>query len=190
MECPAARGGAETSLYDVLARIELPKPGKYELRLSVHSAATDDRGSIYLDVDVPDFRRAKVSLSGVLLESALAATPISPAGALRDIAPIRPTTERTFTSGDRVVALARVYQGGTDKLATIPLHVRILDPKGETVFELTDTLRPDRFDPSRAADYRFVLPLEKLGPGEHLLTLETAIGKVTARRDVQFRVGR
>jgi hypothetical protein len=38
---PAAKLDRDTSRYEVLARLDLPKPGKYQLRLSAHSAASD-----------------------------------------------------------------------------------------------------------------------------------------------------
>ncbi len=76
---PAARADSDESRYELLARIELPKPGKYEVRLSAHSIVADTRGSVYVDVDVPDFRKEKLSLSGVVLNSALPSAPVAPA---------------------------------------------------------------------------------------------------------------
>jgi hypothetical protein len=56
------------------------------------------------------------------------------------------------------------------------------------VFTRRDQLPADRFGQQRAADYQFRLPIERLKTGEYLLTLEAAIGKATARRDVRFAV--
>ena len=93
---PAARTDSDITRYEVLARVELPKPGKNQVRLSAHSAAADTRGSVYVDVDVPDFRKEKLSLSGVVLNSALPSAPVAPARALRDVVPLAPTSERAF----------------------------------------------------------------------------------------------
>jgi hypothetical protein len=42
---PAARADADVSRYDVLARIAVPKPGKYELRITAHSDLVNTRGT-------------------------------------------------------------------------------------------------------------------------------------------------
>jgi VWFA-related protein len=185
---PAAPAGIETSAYDLLARIEVPQPGRYEIRVSAHSDATDTRGSIYVDVDVPDFRKDKVSLSGVVLNSALGAVPVAPARLLRDVVPIAPTTLRVFSTADIVTAFVRVYQGADEKLIDVPLRITVQDAAGKSVFSKTESLTADRFAATQAADYQFRLPLTTLKPGEHLLTFEATAGKMTARRDVRFHV--
>jgi hypothetical protein len=185
---PAARAGAQESRYDVLARIDLPKAGKYELRLSAHSAETDERGSVYLDVDVPDFSKAKLSMSGVVLDNPLALVPLAPARLLADLVPNPPTAERAFTTADRVSAFLRIYQGGNGRLADVPLTARILDAAGAEVFTQADRLSADRFGAGRAADVSLAVPLQRLSAGEHLLTFEATLDKVTVRRDVVFIV--
>jgi VWFA-related protein len=185
---PAAPLEADVSRYEVLARLDVLKPGQYHLRLSAHSVASDTRGSVYVDVDVPDFRKDKVSLSGVVLNSALGGAPVAPLRLLRDIVPLTPTTERSFGTADIITAFLRVYQGAGEKLAAVPLKISMQDAAGKSVFNKTDTLAPDRFSAEHAADYQFRLPLATLKAGEYLLTFETMVGKSTARRDVRFQV--
>jgi hypothetical protein len=184
---PAARAEVDSSRYEVLARIDLPKPGKYEVRLSAHSVVADTRGSVYVDVEVPDYRKDKLSLSGAVLSTALPAGPVAPARVLRDIVPLAPTTERAFVASDVVTAFMRVYQGGSDKLAAVTMKVGMQDAKGKSVFNQTDPIAPDRFSADRAADYQYRLPLSTLPAGEYLLTFEATLGKNTARRDVRFQ---
>jgi len=183
---PAARAEVEHSRYDLLARIDLPRPGKYEVRLSAHSAAADTRGSVYVDVEVPDYRKEKLSLSGAILSNALPADPVAPPRLLRDVVSVVPTSERTFRSTDAVTAFMRLYQGGNDKLTPVGLKVTIQDAGGKQIFNTADTIAPERFNADRAADYQFRLPLDKLDAGEFLLTFEAAAGKSTARRDIRF----
>ena len=185
---PAARRDADTSRYELISRMELSKPGKYQLRLSAHSSISDSRGSVYVDVEVPDFKKDRVSFSGVILNSALAAAPTAPARVLRDLTSLVPTTERSFVASDIVTAFLRVYQGGGDKLAPVPVKVTMTDSTGKSVFSATDAVGPDRFAVERAADYQFRLPLATLTAGDYLLTFETMMGKQGARRDVRFTV--
>jgi len=185
---PAARADSDVTRYEVLARIEVPKPGKYEVRLSARSVASDTRGSVFVDVDVPDFRKEKLSLSGVALNSALPSAPVAPPRLLRDIVPFAPTSERAFGPSDVVTAFLRAYQGGNDKIASVPIKIRIQDAKGKSVFDRTDTLTPDRFGGDRAAEYQYRLPLASLAVGDYLLTCEASLGKITVKRDVRFQL--
>jgi hypothetical protein len=183
---PAARADSELSRYDVLAKMDLPKPGKYEIRLSAHSSAADTRGSVYVDFEVPDYRKEKLSFSGVVLSNALPADPVAPIRLLRDVVPVVPTSERTFSAADVVTAFMRVYQGGSDKIAAATMKISIQDATGKAVFTGNETIAVDRFTADRAADYQFRVPLDKLAAGEYLLTFDGALGKSAVRRDVRF----
>ena len=185
---PPTRAGVADAYYEVLSRLEVPKPGKYEVRLSAHSSETDDRGSIYLDVEVPDFAKSKLSMSGVVMNSALSLVPVAPPRLLNDLTPVAPTADRNFAKSDRVSAFLKLYQGGDGNLVAVTVKTRILDAANKTVFDDSETYRPDRFGADRSTDIRFTLPLEKLSPGEHLLTFECTVDKITARRDVVFNV--
>ena len=183
---PAARAEGTDSRYDVLARIDLPSPGRYELRLSVKSEVSDSRGSVYVDVEVPDFRKAPVSLSGIVVNAA-GGSPSAPSRLLNDLSPVAPTTERTFGRQDLVSTFMRVYQGD-DRLAAVTLKTRILDASSKGVFEKTETLEPARFEDRRSAGILFRVPLQTLSPGVHLLKFEATSGKTTVIREVIFTV--
>ncbi len=116
--------------YEVLTRINL-KPGRYQLRLSAHLPSQDRSGSIYYDVDVPDFSKGAVALSGIML-NATPALAAAPRDLLLDLMPIVPTTNRYFRlKADQVKAFARVYQPkGTVK--PVDLHTRITDSTGRS----------------------------------------------------------
>jgi VWFA-related protein len=185
---PAARRDSANTRYELLARIELPRPGKYEIRVAGHSIVADTRGSVYLDVEVPDFRKDLVSLSGIVFDNALPAWPVAPLRAFRDLMPVTPTTERTFARSDIVTAFVRVYQGGKDPVVAVPVAVSVLNAAGESVLARSDTLAPDRFSTERSADYQLRLPLATLPPGEYLLTIDAVAGKSGARRGARFQV--
>ena len=82
----------------------------------------------------------------------------------------------------------RVYQGGNDRVAPVSVKVRILDAAGKPAFSHVETMSPDRFDASRAADYQLRLPLATLGTGDYLLSLEASAAKTLVRRDIRFQV--
>jgi len=184
---------AATATYELLGRIDLV-PGRYSVRLATFNGTTRDSGSVFLDVDVPDFVNAPLSLSGVVIESSSAPVSAS-AVALSSLIPVVPTTEREFPPTAAVRAFMRVYQGATAKLAPVTVATTISDAAGAVVFTDRTTLEVNRFETERAADIKIELPLTQLKPGPHVLTFEAALAGSTGstasaplRRDVVFAV--
>ena len=179
------RMGAGWTQYELVTRLDL-KPGRYELRVSAASKLRGKAGSVFTDIDVPDFSKP-LSLSGLVVhaEPALTAPPNPDVAAL---VPLAPTTLRDFAGNQQVTTFLRVYQGGKGKLADVSLSARIRDVHDAVVFQAPQTLTADRFDATRAAEYRLALPIEKLAPGPYLLTIEGTLKKDTVRRDVRFQV--
>lgn len=173
--------------HEFVSRLDL-KPGRYSLRLAAKSAALGKAGSVFYDVDVPDFSRAALSLSGLVL-SAAPGPPAAPRDRLASLLPVTPTTRREFNRRDRVTAFLRVYHGGKAPPAPATLAVLVTDGRGATVLDAPQTISSDQFAANRAANFRFDLPLAQLAPGPYLLTVEAALSaRATARRDVRFVV--
>jgi VWFA-related protein len=177
-------GGDEDIRYEVVSRLRL-KPGRYQIRAAAHSSILDTSGSVFYDIDVPDFAGAAVSMSGVVL--GVTPTPMSvPKDRLASLLPITPTAERLFARGDRLSAFLRIYQGGRAPLAGVAVGVKIVDARGTKVFETTEPVAPERFAAGRSADYRLSVPVADLEPGPYVLTLETSLGKTRVSRAVRF----
>ena len=170
--------------YEVLSRVDL-KPGRYQLRIAANVGSLMTSGSLYYDVEVPDFSKDGVSLSGLVL-SATPSGEVAPRDALTAVMPVVPTTRRTFVPTDRVHAFVRVYQGGQEPLSTVPLRVHVLDPKGAPVTDSRQMLAPAQFVKNRAADVLVPVPVDRLAAGEYLLVVESEKSK----RDIRFRVSR
>jgi VWFA-related protein len=173
-------------VFELLSRVDL-EPGQYQLRIAADSSLEHKSGSVYCDVQVPDFRRSPLSLSGVVLSATPGAT-AARKDAIASLIPVVPTALRGFDAEQRVTAFLRVYEGGTDALARVRITAQIRDTRDEIVFEQTATLGPDQFSNVRAADYELDLPIAQLQPGPHLLTIQATAGKASARRDVRFAV--
>ncbi len=146
-------GSSAVAQYELLSRLDL-KPGRYQLRIGAHTTIGDVRGSVFADVDVPDFAGAPLSLSGVLLE-ANPAPFAAPKDALNALVPIVPTAARSFDSRDRLSAFVRVYQLGTKTSADVSVAIRVVDESGQAVIDRVDQLGASDFvAPTRAADER------------------------------------
>jgi hypothetical protein len=153
--------------------------------LSAHSGSLDKSGSVYLDLDVPDFSKGPLSLSGIVV-GVTSSVPVEPKEIVAGLLPIVPTTSRDFLKSDHATVFMRLYEPG--KSVPIVLAVRIANRDQRLLVDRTETIGQDRFGAAHAADYRLDLPLDTLASGPYLLTLEATMGTTTMRRDVRFSV--
>jgi VWFA-related protein len=171
--------------YEILPRLPV-SPGRYEVRLAVRTA--DARtGSVYAFVDVPDFTRAPLSLSGLVV----AANPsgsAAPSDAYADLLPLVPTARRVFRSTDRVTVFARGYQGGRQALIPATATARIVDAANREVLSNDTPIGAQSFGALRSADYRLAVPVDRLGPGYYLLTVSISADSGAVQRSLSFQI--
>jgi hypothetical protein len=182
---PAA--GSSEVKYELLTRLDL-KPGRYHLRLAASSAVMAKSASIYEDIEIPDFEHAPLSVSGIVL-SATPPLASGPVAVFRGLLPVVPTTQREF-AGHRASAFFRVYQGGKAAVRPATILWRITDARDRLAIGATEAVPPEVFvtGKPRTADRTIALPLERLTPGEHLLSVEIVSGVDLVRRNVRFTV--
>jgi VWFA-related protein len=177
-------GEAPVYLASAEAVAALP-PGKYDIRVSAQSVERNRRGGLLGDVVVPDFAKEALSLSGLVLSEKADARPEP--NDLRTLIGAMPTTDRVWAASAVVGASARVYQAKLP-LAPVTVKVTVIDARDKTAFESSERLAPEAFA-AGSADYRFPLPLARLGPGEFLLRLEASrSGAQPVKREIRFRV--
>jgi len=164
------------------------KPGRYNIRASVHSKTRDRSGSVYTDVVIPDFRKALLSVSAVLW--ATENSRAIPRELLSTQVPIVPTTSRTVTQGQRPTVYVRVFSAGGKRANAASVRVTIRDLNDRVVFEQADDLTLQDLEPNvKSAEYKFVLPSATLKLGEYVLTMSVGTSaKDVVRRDVRFSV--
>jgi VWFA-related protein len=176
-----AAGGVS---YEVLSRLTV-KPGRYEVRVALEDG--ERRGSVYTFVDVPEFSRQPLSLSGI----AIAASPsraAAPPDAFAGLLPVVPTAQRQFGKSDTATAFVRVYQRLQDAGGLVSVTARVIDASDRSVFEAAASLPAERSASYLAADYRLQLPVERLAAGEYLLTIDAKQGEHVARRGLRFTI--
>ena len=170
---------------DLLSSIRL-KPGRYNVRVSVHRAQERRSGSVYTDVMIPDFEKARLSVSGVAV-LAKPAHAVTRADGYETVLPAPPTTLREFVRDTEASLFLRVHAGGGRPLDRATVTAAIVDELNANVFSKTDALR---LTPA-GADYRFTLPLDRLSPGKFVARLTiTADGVPPQQRDVRFQITR
>jgi VWFA-related protein len=202
-------GSAKTVGFELLSSIELP-PGRYELRAAAETTVEGGRlpdrsstgaqvgagddpgsksGSVYCDLEIPDFGKERLALSGIALKTS-PPTPSGPPGALAKVLPVVPTTLREFMRTDKISGFVRISQGGTAPVEPVTIGVALVDSQGATVGQRSEVLDTARFAGTRMSDYEFEVQLSNLAPGPYLLTVSAHAGSRSAARDVRFRVMR
>jgi hypothetical protein len=158
-------------------------PGRYELRIG---AATGDRvGSVFLDLEIPDFARAPFSASGLTLMTRPA---IDETERLEISGAVRPSARRTFTSVEPVTAVWHLYQCGADVLQPVTVTMTMTDDQGRTVSTKDAVIEAAQFDRQKAAESRSLLPLNGLAPGQYLLTMTAKAGARSETQNVRLRI--
>ncbi len=169
-------------------------PGQYIVRVGMREQDGGAIGTLSYDLDVPDFYRAPLSMSGVVLTSRAAAgrpTPTTDAE-LKDILPAPPTAVRDFASADTITAFAEVYDTQAQTPHRVDITATVKADGGKAVFSQTEERATSELQGARGGfGYRVEIPLKDLQPGSYVLTVEgrsRLSGNPTVKQDIPFRV--
>jgi hypothetical protein len=160
-------------------------PGRHQVKFVAHQP-TGRTGMVVLDVDVPNFSRDPVSLSGIVLATDLA---LPQTVLKRDEAMLKvlggayPTARRSFSQNDRLTVYVESYTTGKARLTETVASIERVGRGGRREPQMTPIIT----DPQRVA-YRRQFSLRDFEPGDYVLTIEARAGKETAAKHVAFRV--
>jgi VWFA-related protein len=176
-------------------RMSLPA-GKYQLRVAAREAGGGLTGSVFYDLDVPDFTKSKVALSGVVLTAATAqVTPTAePDPVFKALLPGPPTTRREFYNIDTLSAYAEVYNNlATATPHTVDITTRVLSESGQELFKAAEERSSKELQDAKGggSGYSAQVPLKDMAPGRYVLRLEARSrlkDAETALRDVPFTI--
>lgn len=156
-------------------RVELP-PGRYQLRIGVRETGAGEMGTVFYDVDVPDFARQRMSMSGLLLSapSAQRTFTVQPDPAAAKLLPGAATSRRTFAKSDVLSFYAEVYENASSgPPRRIDVTTRLIDEAGRDVVKSDEVLERGvaaaAGDKSTTYAVKRDLPLKDLPPGRYLL---------------------
>ena len=179
--------------YQVTETVDLA-PGRYEFRISATSAKLGKGGSVYLPVDVPDFK-SETALGGLMVGYAEGArVPIAPrrlpparAAARmpaeeRPRLPMAPSLDRVFDPDDTL----RIYLEGTSRAAGVRpmVSVDVLDVNGKVVRSPSPS-----FMTTEIVRIESVIPLSGLPSGSYVLRATMTNGtRSPAVRETGFAI--
>jgi VWFA-related protein len=182
------RGGVR-----IMRRLELA-PGTYHLRIGAREAGSGSLGTVMLDIEVPDFSKQPVTMSGLAITSAGAsAVPTIRADEqFKDVLPAAPTTIRTFGREDEIATFVEVYDNQTRTPHRVEITTSVLADNGTVVFKTSEERRSEELGPAGGGyGHAAKIPLKALAPGRYVLRVEarSLLGSgSTASRELEFRV--
>jgi len=193
MEMSAATAAtARERGFRVVSEIALP-PGRYQVRASAAEEGANRSGSVFHDLEVPDFYKAPFAMSGIALASAsTSATPtVRPSETLRDVLPGPFATGREFPRDDQVALFAEFYENLPNATPhTIELSTTVRAEDGRVIFENREQRSSaDLQGKSGGYGYAVRIPLTEFAPGTYVIRMEgRSVNNATAGREVLIRV--
>jgi VWFA-related protein len=174
-------------------RLDVP-PGRYQLRVGARDTGSGLVGAVTLDLDVPDFSKGDLAMSGVLVTSASASRmpTANPDPDFKEILPAPPVAQREFPRGDTVSVFAEVYDNKIGTPHRVTIKTTVLADNGNVVFSTADERRSEELK-GAGGGYGYVaaVPLAGMAPGRYVLRVEAQSflsGGSTIQRELEFRV--
>ncbi|MBI3046914.1 MAG: VWA domain-containing protein [Acidobacteria bacterium] len=179
--------------FRVVSEIALP-PGRYQLRAAAAEEGANRSGSVFHDLEVPDFYKAPFTMSSIALASAsTSATPtVRPNDPLRDVLPGPLAAGREFPPNDQLALFAEFYENVPNAPPhTIELTTTARAEDGRVVFENREQRSStDLQGKTGGYGYSVRIPLTEFAPGTYVIRMEgrSSIANATVGRDVLIKV--
>jgi VWFA-related protein len=153
-------------------------PGRYQLRIGVREAGGGEMGSVFYDLEVPNYDAGGLAMSGLLLTDGIARQQFTaqpdeqlPAGML----PGPAISRRTFNQGDVLSVFAEIYDNVSARdRRELEVATTLIGADGIAVVSSREMLGAgdDRDTRSRFTVSRQI-PLANVKPGRYRLRVET-----------------
>jgi hypothetical protein len=173
----------------MLTEMQLPA-GRYQLRLVAGSR--ERVGSVVYDLDVPDFTKGALVMSGVALTSAsaLEGYTIPQVDHLGPLMPGPLTAARDFVRGDELTVYTEIYVNGRRAAHTVDVRVELRSDAGQAVRTSTEQRSSGDLTSREANGFTATVPLD-VEPGLYVIRVEARANiddRPTVGRDVLIRV--
>jgi len=152
-------------------------------------------GSVYYDLEVPDFGKGDLVMSGLALASATGGL-VPNAGAfpaLKDVLPSPATVSREFFPLDTLTVVAEIYDNKWKTPHTLDITTAVLEEKGPVRFTSDVQRKTEELSALGGGSFvhKATIPLKDLAPGDYLLRVEarSRLGRnEPVKRELTFRV--
>jgi VWFA-related protein len=174
---PKTREMVEATGFRVLSALDVP-PGRYQFRMAGHAVNSGTSGSVFYDLDIPEFAKQPLAVSGLVLTSGSAGL-VPTAGSvplLKDVLPGPPTATRIFYPMDRLALFAEIYDAEATP-HTLDVATTLTAADGSVAYRAVDERQTAarRGDGAGAAIVHTIqIPLKDVAPGVYTLRLRVA----------------
>ena len=154
-------------------------PGRYQVRVGATESSRGNVGTVFYDVDIPDFTRAPVMMTGLLLSSTQAVQVLTAQRDARIEAMLGapPSTRRTFTSAETLAVLSEIYDNAPATTARrVQVRLGLRDEAGRDVYAAEEQIANGVGAGSQWSrlPYQASIPLARVAPGRYLLHVDAA----------------
>ena len=169
------------SIVRMIPRMALP-PGRYQLRVGVRESGAGEMGTVFYDLDVPDYSDSGLAMSGLLVTDAAAKgqfTPQPDSELPADALPAPATSRRAFSQSDSLNLFAEIYDNVPSRdRREIEVTTSLVGEDGSASVMARESLggadarrdaRNSRFAVARQ------IPLTNVKPGRYRLRVEARL---------------
>jgi hypothetical protein len=149
---------------------------------------------VLYDLEVPDFTKEPLTISGLALTSASASRipTVRPDEELRSVMPAPPAASRVFAPDDEVALFVEIYDNRPATPHKVDITTTVTSDEGKVMFK-TEEVRDSADLQGKPGGYGFAarVPLSGLPKGLYVLKVEarSRLGDgPSADRQVQFRI--
>jgi VWFA-related protein len=190
---PDSRSRVEQSGFRVLNRMDLPA-GRYQLRIAARDSAKATIGTVIYDLEVPDFYKQSMGMSGIVLTSLGGAAMLTarPDEQLKEVLPAPPIAARTFAQNDELALFAEVYDNSGNAPHKVDITTSVLTDEGRVIYKMDEERDSSELQGAKGG-YGFTarVPLSEIAPGSYVLNVEarSRLGQsLSTVRQVQFKI--
>ena len=190
---PDTKTRVEQSGFRVLNRMEMP-PGRYQLRVAARDSAKAVVGSIVYDLEVPDFYKQPIAMSGLAITSLGGASMLTarPDDVMRQVLPAPPVAARAFAQNDELAVFTEVYDNSGSAPHKVDIVTSVLTDEGRVLYKNEEVRDSSELQGAKGGyGYTGRVPLSDIVPGSYVLNVEarSRLGdSPTATRQVQFTI--
>jgi hypothetical protein len=191
---PEQHAAAMTHGIRMVSSLELP-PGRYQIRISAAEDGAQRAGTVLYDLEIPDFNKLPLSMSGVTLTAASAGQMVNVGseGALAAMLPGPTFATREFDRADTIGLYAEFYENAPNAPShTFELSTTIRAEDGRTVYQSREERASTELQGGRGGyGYSPRIPLKDIAPGTYVIHVEGRSRTANAPgigRDIQIRV--
>ena len=175
-------------------RLHVP-PGRYQLRIAASEGGSGKVGTVNYDLDVPDFTKDPLTMSGIAIASAYGSriATVKMDEVLKDALPAPPTAQREFPRGDELALFAEVYDNDPKTPHSVDITTIVVSEDDKTVFSTNEERQSSELNGKPGGyGHSARISTKDFAPGIYLLTVQakSRAGKnpPSVSRTVQFRI--